>query len=127
MPRLRRYRKIVERAAPVSGNQRGLANQVALDIVEPQCAEPNVAQAGQESDPGSEGIAADERAMHGHRLRRVFDPTGNAQAAVRAQRMIGVEVRQAAAADVLRIPLNDFIEQAHAAAMGNVAFDPAAI
>jgi len=36
-------------------------------------------------------------------------------------------MRAAAAADAFRAPGNDFIEQAHAPAMGNAAFDPRAV
>ena len=65
--------------------------------------------------------------MNGHRLRRIFDPASDAEAALRAQRMIGSAMRTAAAADMLRIPFDDLIEQAHAAAVGNVCLDPDAV
>jgi hypothetical protein len=41
--------------------------------------------------------------------------------------VIGGTVSAAAAADMLRIPVDDLVEQAHAAMMGNVLFDPAAV
>jgi hypothetical protein len=41
--------------------------------------------------------------------------------------MMGVAMSCAAAADLFRAPLEDFIQQAHAALMRNVAFDPGAI
>jgi hypothetical protein len=41
--------------------------------------------------------------------------------------MVGPAVRAAAAADVSCIPFDDLIEQAHAAMVGNVAFDPGAV
>jgi hypothetical protein len=65
--------------------------------------------------------------VHGHGLRRVFDSTGNSQAALRAQWMVLQAMRAASAADVLRIPFQDLIEQAHAAVVGNILLDPAAV
>jgi hypothetical protein len=41
--------------------------------------------------------------------------------------MVGQAVSAAAAADMLRIPFHDLIEQAHAAVVGNVLLDPAAV
>jgi hypothetical protein len=41
--------------------------------------------------------------------------------------MIGRAVSAAAAADVLRIPLYDFVEQTHAAMVRNVSLDPGAV
>ena len=41
--------------------------------------------------------------------------------------MVGRPLRPAAAADVLRIPVDDLIEQAHAALVRNVFFDPGAV
>jgi hypothetical protein len=38
--------------------------------------------------------------------------------------MVGQAVSAAATANMLRIPFHDFIEQAHAAVVGNVLFDP---
>jgi hypothetical protein len=65
--------------------------------------------------------------VHGHRLRRVFNPAGDAEAAARAQRVIGSTVSTAAAADMLRIPVDNLLEQAHAAMVGNILFDPEAV
>jgi hypothetical protein len=65
--------------------------------------------------------------VHRHRLRGVFNSARGAEAAGGTQRMIGGTVSAAAAADMLRIPVDDLIEQAHAAVMGNVLFDPAAV
>jgi hypothetical protein len=70
---------------------------------------------------------AGERAMRGHGLRRVFDSAGYSQAALRAQRMVRQAVSAAAAADMLRIPFHDLIEQTHAAVVGNIPFDPGAV
>jgi hypothetical protein len=41
--------------------------------------------------------------------------------------MVGQSVSSAAAADMLRIPFHDLIEQTHAAVMGNILFDPGAV
>ena len=68
-----------------------------------------------------------ERAVHGHGLRRVFDSAGYSQAALRAQRMVRQAVSAAAAADMLRIPFDDLVEQTHAAVVGNIPFDPGSV
>ncbi len=54
-------------------------------------------------------------------------PQATPKPAVRAQRIIERAVRAAAAADVVRIPVDHLIEQAHAALMGNVRLDPCAV
>jgi hypothetical protein len=41
--------------------------------------------------------------------------------------VISGPVSAAAAADMLRIPVDDLLEQAHAAMMGNVLFNPAVV
>jgi hypothetical protein len=93
--------------------------------------QPNISQSGEKAGGGpggGPGVAgesvAGEGAVHGHGLRRVFYSAGDSQAAVRAQWMAGRAVSAAAAADTLRIPFHDLIEQAHAAVVGDVAFDP---
>jgi hypothetical protein len=65
--------------------------------------------------------------MHRHRLSGVLYAAGYAEPTVSAQRMVGGAMRRGAAADVRGIPTGDFIEQAHARPMRNVAFDPAAV
>jgi hypothetical protein len=41
--------------------------------------------------------------------------------------MVRQAVSSAATADMLRIPFHDLIEQAHAAVVGNVPFDPVTV
>jgi hypothetical protein len=41
--------------------------------------------------------------------------------------MVRQAVSAAAAADMLRIPFHDLIEQTHTALMGNIPFDPIAV
>jgi hypothetical protein len=62
--------------------------------------------------------------MDGHRLCGIFDSTGDAEAALRAQWIVGGAMRAAAAANMLCIPFDYLIEQAHAAAVRNVSLDP---
>ena len=58
-------------------------------------------------------------AVHGHRLCAVFAQVHGAQLAVGAQGMRGVAVIVCAQLNRLRIPLQNFIPQAHRALVGN--------
>jgi hypothetical protein len=99
-----------------------------LHIIEPRNVEPDTANPREEAGEGfGIGGRGDQRTMHGHRLRGKFYPAGNAKPAMRAQRMIRCAVTAAAAANLIRTPIDDFIEQAHAAVMRNVGFNPGAI
>jgi hypothetical protein len=68
-----------------------------------------------------------ERAMQSHGLGGIFDAAGHSQAAVRAQWIVGRPVRGAAAADVALVPVEDLVEQAHAAAMRDARLDPCTV
>ena len=65
--------------------------------------------------------------MNGHRLRRQFHAAGNAETAMCAQRMIGARCPPLRQLIRSRIPVDDFVEQAHAAAVRDVRLDPGAI
>src|ERR1019366_2337427 len=62
-----------------------------------------------------------------HRLSSEFYAAGDAEPAVRSQRVIGRAVTAAAAGDSFRTPTDDLIEQAHAAVVRDVRFYPGAI
>jgi hypothetical protein len=127
----------------ISGDEQGVADQIGFDVVEPQNVQPHIPQTREKADFGatlagkaakSAGTrsavrqsATGERAVYGHRLRRVLDSASYSQAPLRAQRMIGQAVSAAAAADMLRIPFHDLVEQAHAAVVGNIPFDPGVV
>jgi hypothetical protein len=65
-----------------------------------------------------------KRAVHRHGLRGIFYTAGDTETSVGAQRIVGGAVGAGAAANALGAPIHDFVEQAHAAAVGNSALDP---
>jgi hypothetical protein len=91
--RLGPYRKFVQRAAVISGDQQRFADQIGFYVVEPQSVQPNIPQTGEKADLGSRVLCVAARtavrqsiaalaghtgkgAVHGHGLRRVFDSAG---------------------------------------------------
>ena len=100
----------------------GFADEIGFDVIEPQHMQPHIAHGGEKSGLGARGRSPRRRQARRerHGLSGIFNSAANSQAAVRAQRMIGRTMSGAAAADMLRVPLDDFIEQAHASVMGNV-------
>jgi len=111
----------------ISRHQHRFAVELGVAVVEPQHMQPNIPKGSKKAGLGSSRLTAGQRAVNGHGLRRVFDSARSSQAPMRAQRMIGQAMGAAAAADMPRVPLHDLIEQAHAAMMGNVFFDPATV
>jgi hypothetical protein len=132
------YCKFVQRGATVTREQQGIAKQVGFHVIEAQHLQLDIPQSGEKSSRGpcfadrdSAGTgqmgSSRERAMYGHRLRGIFDSTSDAEAALRAQWIVGGAMRPTAAANMLCIPFDYLIEQAHAAAVGNVSLDPATV
>ena len=119
--------KFVQRAARIPGNQGGFADEIGLNVVEPKYMQSHIARR-RESGPGRRAFAAPaQRAVNRHGLSGIFNSATDSQAVVRAQRVIGQPMSGAAAADMLRVPLDDFIEQAHASVMGNILCDPGTV
>ena len=56
--------------------------EVGLDIIQARDMQYDAAQACQVTRRGWAGAAGDERAVHGHRLSRVFNSTGAAETPV---------------------------------------------
>jgi hypothetical protein len=86
--------KLIQRGAPIAGYEHGLANQIGLDVVEPQNVRTNIPQTGEKAsgrpslaggsatgdstsgDSATGDSATGEGAVHGHGLRRVFYSAG---------------------------------------------------
>jgi hypothetical protein len=68
-----------------------------------------------------------QRAVQRHRLRGIFYTAGDSEPVVRAQRIVERAVRTGAAADVPGVPADDFVEQAHAALVGDARLDPRSV
>ena len=109
----------------ITSDARGIANQIGDDIVESQYMQSNFPNAGKKTAVRSR--ATRQCAMHGHRLSRVFYAARDAQSTIRAQWIIGRAMSAAAAADMLRIPFDHFVEQAHAATVRDVPLDPSSV
>ena len=101
-------------------------------MIQTLCQEPDLAHAGQQPATGPAGPAVaalhdPQATVHRHGLRRIFDATGGAQAAMRAQRIVGRAVAVRRAAYPVAVPFQHAVEQAHAALMWNARRDPRAI
>jgi hypothetical protein len=119
--------KLIEHDRIIAGHALTADQEVSLDIIQSRDVQLDAAQAYQVACRGCVGAAGDECAMHGHRLRRVFNAAGAAEASVRAQRIICIAMRRSAALDARAIPTQHAIEQAHLAGVRNVGFDPVTI
>ena len=94
------------------------AGAEAGQVVEPQPMQLHTAGAGQVTRCcGHTALDADQGAVQGHRLRRVFDRVRCEQAAACAQWMLRVAVVVGAAGDALRVPTVERLQQAHRAAV----------
>lgn len=73
--------------------------EIAGNVIQPCCQQFNAAHAGQItlSRPGC--TFGKQGAMHGHRLRCVFDAAGGTEPAFSAQRVVGITVAAGPAAD----------------------------
>src|ERR1039457_6745149 len=120
--------EFIQNRSSVAGNPQCIANQIGLHIVEPCDVETNAANA-RENARGWFGIVriGDERAMHRHCLGGEFNAAGDTKTAVRTQRVIGRAVTAAAAGDCFGTPIDDLVEQTHAALVRDVRFYPGAI
>jgi hypothetical protein len=65
--------------------------------------------------------------MHSHGLCGVFYTARNPKLSAGAKRIVGGSMTATAATDAFGAPVNDFIEQAHASMMRNMALDPRAV
>ena len=119
------HREFVNDGVSIARDARGLTNQIGGDVVESRDFEDESPHTRQIPD-ARVGGGRDQSTVDCHGLGRVFDAAGRAEAASSAQGMIGTAVRAAAASDPMRIPGEHFVEQAHAAAVGNVRLDPGA-
>lgn len=124
----RAHREFVNDGVSIARDARGLADQIAGNVVESRDRKDESPHTRQIPDARlCGGLTRDEGTVDRHGLGRVFDAAGRTEAASSTQGMIGTAVRAAAASDPLRIPVEHFVEQAHAAAVGNMPFDPSAL
>ncbi len=118
-------REFVNDGVSIARDARGLTDQIGGDVVESRDREDESPHTRQIPDARlSRGRA--QRTVDCHGLCRVFDAAGRTEPASSTQGMIGTAVRAAAASDPMRIPGEHFVEQAHAAAVGNLLLDPGA-
>ncbi|QKV58312.1 MAG: hypothetical protein HT580_14880 [Dechloromonas sp.] len=119
--------ELVEDVVPVAGKALGGYAQFARQIVEAGNMQLHAAHAGQVALTRRFAGRGQQRAMHGHRLRRVFDAGGGAQPAFSAQRIGRVGMADGAAGNGRWRPVEHGIEQAHAALMRDAGGDAGAV
>jgi len=120
-------REFVNDGVSIARDARGFTDQIGGYVVESRDREDEPPHTRQIPDARlSGGLTRDQGTVDCHGLGRVFDAAGGAEPALSAQGMIGTAVRAAAASDPMRIPGEHFVEQAHAAAVGNLPLDPGA-
>jgi hypothetical protein len=87
----------------------------------------HAAHAGQVTLARRRVAGGEQRTVHGHRLGGIFDAGGSTEAVVGAQWIGRVNVAAGPAGDCLRRPVDDGVEQAHAALVRNVIGDPGVV
>jgi hypothetical protein len=65
--------------------------------------------------------------MQGHRLGSVFYSACNPKLSASTQWIVGGAMAVAAAGDTIRVPADDFVEQAHESLVRNATLDPRAV
>src|SRR5271154_3273479 len=120
--------ELVQSRTVIAGHARGLAYDVRWRVIEPSRVHAHAAHAGQESRARAAArVSGAESAVHGHGLGRDLDAACDAETSIRPQRMSDIAVAAARAADAIALPVEHLVQQAHAAAVRDVRFDPAAI
>ena len=120
-------RKLVEDVVGVAGEAFGTYRQRLRQCVEAVDMQGHAADAGQITLARCSVRAGEQRPVDGHRLRRVFDAVGSAQAAFGTQRIGRVGVAGGKTFNPAVVPGRYRVEQAHAALMRNAGGDGGAV